>query len=55
VIFSALGIFVLLILIHIEIADVVLCEHQKNNFFCQDVTMREDLLSGTTTMSKELQ
>jgi hypothetical protein len=36
-------------------ADVVLCEHQKTNSFCQDVTMREDLLCGTTTMPQERQ
>jgi hypothetical protein len=57
IICSALGIFVPQILINIEIEmpDVILCEHQKNNFFCQDVTMREDLLSGINTMSQERQ
>jgi hypothetical protein len=31
-------------------ADVVLCEYQKKNFFYQDVTVREDLLCGRSTM-----
>ena len=38
-----------LILINIEMADVVLCEHQKKNLFGQDVTVREDLLCGRST------
>jgi hypothetical protein len=50
---QAYGIFVLLIIINDEMADVVQCEHQKMVFFCYDVTMREDVLSGTTTMPQE--
>jgi hypothetical protein len=41
-----------LIIIHIEIAHVVPCEHQKKYFFYQDVTMRENLLCGRSTVSQ---
>jgi hypothetical protein len=34
-------------------ADVVLCEHQKNDFFSQDVTVKEDLLRGRSA-SKDI-
>ena len=39
--FSALVIFVSLIIINIEMTNIVLCEHQKNNFFFQEVAVRE--------------
>jgi hypothetical protein len=50
--FLAHGICVSLIIINIEMADVILCEHQKKTFFYQDVTAGEDLLCGRSTMSQ---